>query len=88
MRRYPHRPVPEPLDTNSVPVVLTGIALWVVAGLILLLRHAQFARAGHGWWLWTCVAGIVIGFALIGYEVHRRARRRSAEKPAEPASAR
>ncbi|HEY3501217.1 MAG TPA: DUF2530 domain-containing protein [Actinocatenispora sp.] len=77
MRRYPHRPVPEPLDTNSVPVVLSGIGLWLVAGIVLVTRHARLTHSGHGWWLWTCVAGILIGCALIGYEVHRRSRRRA-----------
>lgn len=73
--RYPRRPAPEPLDTNATPVVLIGTALWVVAGLLLLSRYHRFVHAGHGWLLWTCLAGFVVGAALYGYEHHRRRRR-------------
>jgi O-antigen/teichoic acid export membrane protein len=62
--------VPEPLDTNSVPVVLTGIAVWVLAGLVLLVVRPD----GHGWWLWTCLAGALCGVALLAYERWRRSR--------------
>ena len=62
--------MPEPLDTNAVPVVLTGMAIWVLAGVVLLVvRPAQ-----HVWWLWTCLAGVLCGVALLAYERWRRSR--------------
>ncbi len=88
MPRYPHRPVPEPLDTNAVPVVLTGMGLWALAGLAALVRYGHLTHAGRGWWLWTCMAGFVAGALLVGYELWRRARHRAGKveaRPGEPA---
>lgn len=73
MPRY-RRPVPEPLDTNAVPVVLLGMALWAAAGLVMLLDHRALARAGDTWWLWSCLAGVVVGGALLLFERWRRRR--------------
>jgi hypothetical protein len=77
--RYPKRPVPAPLETNATPVVLVGIVLWVVAGLVLLV-------VGHvpGWWLLTCLAGVVVGGATLGYETWRRRRRRAPASDPRP----
>lgn len=62
--------MPEPLDTNAVPVVLIGMVLWVVAGLVLVVARPS----DHGWWLWTCLAGVLSGVALLWYERWRRSR--------------
>ncbi|BCJ26279.1 DUF2530 domain-containing protein [Actinocatenispora sera] len=87
MRRYPPRPVPEPLDTNAVPVVLIGMALWLAAGLVLVFLRAALGHAHHGWWLWTCVAGLIIGIVLLGYEWHRRWRRAVAARSTDDTTA-
>lgn len=84
---YPRRPVPEPLDTNAVPVMLTGIGLWAVAGLVMLAWYGHLVHTGNTWWLWTCVAGVLSGAALLGYELWRRARHRAGKvepRPGEP----
>jgi len=75
MARRPTRPTPEPLDVDAVSVVTAGTALWGVVALVL----ATFGRGwleDHDdvWWIWTCVAGFVLG--LVGIAFVRRRRNR------------
>jgi len=62
-----------------VPFAITGIAAWAVLGLALLPFHGWLARHGHTNWLWTCLAGFLLGFAglavMIVHDRHRRVRR-------------
>lgn len=78
MHRYPRRPPPEPLTTNAVPAVLVGMGLWLVAGVVLFLAGDRWLGIGRDRWLWTCLAGLVVGGAVLGYEIHRRRRARAA----------
>jgi hypothetical protein len=43
-------------------VVLAGIAVWVVALVVVLLLGDRLDRV----WTWTCVAGIVLPFGGLG----------------------
>jgi hypothetical protein len=75
MARRPTRPTPEPLDVDAVSVVTAGTALWGVVALVL----ATFGRGwleDHDdlWWVWTCVAGFVLGLAGIAFVRRRRSR--------------
>src|SRR5690348_16068386 len=68
-----------PLDPPMVPFALGGMALWLVAGLILLpFRHTLSAH-GHTDWLWICLAAFLLGFPcwyVVGrHDRHRRERR-------------
>ena len=64
-------------------LTLIGTALWFVAFLVLLPMRGRLADAGHEIWLWTCLAGWVLG--LIGLPLAMRARsaarRRAAARP-------
>jgi hypothetical protein len=82
----PSTPPPEPprlarppaVQLNAGRVVLTGTALWFAAFLVLLPCWAWLGRHDHRDWLWTCLAGGVLGLA--GYALmarHRRAGRTS-----------
>jgi predicted membrane metal-binding protein len=75
--RYPQRPVPPPLETNATPVVLIGIAVWATAGVVLLLARHHVPT----WWLWTCLAGLLIGGVILAYETWRRHRRTATPEP-------
>jgi hypothetical protein len=67
------REPPPPLDPPMVPFALTGTAAWVVLGLIGLA-----AGAADGL-LWTALAGVLVGLALLGLMVvHDRGRNRRA----------
>ncbi len=69
LRDSERRPDPEPVKTNARTAVLTGLVLWIVALVLAALV------AGQGLVLWTCLAGIVIGAALLTYVEARRRRR-------------
>jgi hypothetical protein len=62
-----------------VPFAVVGIAVWAVLGLALLPFHGWLSRHGHTNWLWTCLAGFLLGFVglavMIRHDRHRRARR-------------
>lgn len=65
----------EPLDVTGLRTVLVGILLWVLGFVVLLVFfRAQLERDGHLWWLWTCVAGVVLGLAG-GEHLRRRHQR-------------
>ena len=60
-----------PVDVPTGRIVLIGIALWVLALVVVLLVPA-FHEGGRSWWPWTCVTGIVLGG--LGYGYLRRGR--------------
>jgi hypothetical protein len=74
MARRAYRPAPEPLDIDAVRVVTTGTALWALTGLGLLAFRARLAEHNHNWWLWTCLAGTLLGLAGLAYCRRRRSR--------------
>ena len=72
-----HRPEtkrasPPALEADTPRLVIVGTAVWVVALVVGLVTD----RGGD--WVWTCVAGIVLG--VLGYVVARRAARRTARR--------
>lgn len=67
-----------PLDEDGLSAALVGTAGFAVATLVLWLRRGHLAAAGHGWWPWTGVAGLVLGLALCAWCTWRQRRRRVA----------
>ena len=65
------KPDPPVAKTDDRKAVLVGIALWTVALIVLLIFINPLIEAGLTWWLWTCVAGLVLGLAGL-YYTHRR----------------
>ena len=67
------RPRIEPLDPPMVPFVLTGMGVFAVATVILLLAPAPAE------WRWTAVAGFVWGIPgllmMLRHDADRRRRR-------------
>jgi multidrug transporter EmrE-like cation transporter len=56
---------PPPLQVDTARVVLAGIALWVVALVVVLFLGDRVDRV----WTWTCVAAI--GLAVLGLGIMR-----------------
>jgi hypothetical protein len=68
---------PKPLDPPMVPFALAGIALWIVAALIMLPFRDKLADAGRGDWFTIAIAGALWGIpGLLTMVVHDRNRKR------------
>jgi hypothetical protein len=63
-----------PLDVDAVRTVQIGTGLWAVALVATLVARDTLADQGRTWWIWTCVAGVVLG--IMGLVVTTRRRRR------------
>ena len=62
-----------------VPVVLTGMAVWLVLALLCLIFKDTLDAQGRGQWLSICVAGFVVAIPGLGLMIvhdRNRARRR------------
>lgn len=76
----PTRPTPEPLDVDSTKVIVAGIVLWI-AGFVVLLFFSDQLVDGDDRWLWTCVAGGVLGLTGLALSLRQR-RSRETREPA------
>ena len=80
------RPAPPPLEANDELVTAIFTAAWAVALVVLLVLRNQIPSSER-WWIWTCVAGVVMGlFALWYVPRMKRARARSAARRAQAQS--
>ncbi|WP_432844286.1 DUF2530 domain-containing protein [Dactylosporangium sp. CA-092794] len=60
-----------------VPFAVAGIALWIIAALIMLPFRDELAAHGHGNWFGIAIAGMLWGIpGLLIMTVHDRNRRR------------
>ena len=70
-------PAPPPLEANDWLVTAVGTAGWAVALVVLLVLRSQIPPSER-WWIWTCVAGVVMGLFALWYVPRlKRARARS-----------
>lgn len=79
LRSADRRPDPPPLRTNDRAVILAGLAVWAVLLAAALALHSRLVADGRGWWMWTPVAGIVLGLYGLRY-----VRKRDARPAADP----
>jgi hypothetical protein len=59
---------------DAVRTVRIGTALWAVGLVATLVFRDSLDDNGRGWWLWTCVAGVLLGCAGIVITTRRRSR--------------
>ena len=73
-------PAPPPLEANDWLVTAVGTAGWAMALVVLLVLRSQIPPSER-WWIWTCVAGVVMGLFALWYVPRlKRARARSAAR--------
>lgn len=53
------------LAVNVRPVLLTGTSLFLLAFLVLLPFWSWLGEHGHRVWLWTALAGTVVGLLAL-----------------------
>jgi hypothetical protein len=59
----------EPMRINEAKVIWIGIGLWAAAFVVLLPFRKTLISDGHGWWLYTCLAGAglgMVGLPMVG----------------------
>jgi hypothetical protein len=81
LRSADRRPDPPPLRTNDRAAVLTGTVVWAVLLIPALLLRSRLESQGRGWWVWTPVAGVLLGCYGL-YYLRRRGAGRSRAEPA------
>jgi hypothetical protein len=59
---------------DAVRTVQVGTALWAVALVVTVLLRDQLTDDGREWWIWMCVAGLVLGLIGVVITTRRRAR--------------
>ncbi|HJQ41816.1 MAG TPA: DUF2530 domain-containing protein [Jatrophihabitantaceae bacterium] len=71
----PSSPLPQPpaVQMNTGRIIVVGTGIWFVGFLALLPFYGWLDRHDHRIWLWTCLAGWVLG--LIGFVIVGRHRR-------------
>ena len=68
------RTPPPPLEGNDRLIVAVMTAGWAVALVVVLIVRGSLP-AGEGWWVWTCVTGLVFGAFGMWYVPHLQRRR-------------
>jgi hypothetical protein len=61
---------PPAVQIDSRRIIAIGTAIYFVAFVVLLPFYSWLGRHDHRIWLWTCLAGTVLG--LLGYSIIRR----------------
>ncbi len=70
-------PLPPVRGAGLAHVVIPGMVLWLVAVIVLLLMIPTLREHDAMGWLWTAVAGFLLGFCGLGiYGWQRSAARR------------
>ncbi|MDT4962408.1 MAG: hypothetical protein QOF87_2055 [Pseudonocardiales bacterium] len=64
---------PPAVQINARRIVAIGTALFFLGFLVLLPFYGWLGRHDHRLWLWTCLAGALLG--VLGYSIMRRHRR-------------
>lgn len=73
LRDSERRPDPVPVATDDRKAIATGLVLWLVALVLVLLFAVPLAAAGDDWWLWTVLIGLGLGvIGLVYVSIKRR----------------
>jgi hypothetical protein len=67
--------------SETAPVAF-GTAVWALLVVIGLFTRPDLVDDGRGWWIWSAVAGVVLG--MFGYWYLRRRQARLLKNPRTP----
>ena len=65
-----------PVDVDGLAAVLVGLAVWLVALVLMLIFHERLADAGRSWWIVTDLIALGLGLFGLYYCLRRRSRLR------------
>ena len=68
----PELVTPPAVQINARRIVAAGTLLWFVAFVVLLPFWGWLGRHDHRIWLWTCLAGWLLG--IVGWLIMNRHR--------------
>jgi Protein of unknown function (DUF2530) len=69
----PELVTPPAVQINARRIVAAGTLLWFLAFVALLPFYGRLGDHHHRIWLWTCLAGWILG--LLGWAIMRRHRK-------------
>jgi hypothetical protein len=64
------------MQTNDRAVVWSGIAVWAALLIVAVVLRSRLEEQGRGWWVWTPVAAIALGF----YGLHHIRKRQGRDQ--------
>jgi hypothetical protein len=67
------REAPAPLEGNIRATVAGITVIWAVAFVAQLPWYGSYADDGRTEWIWTCLAGVGLGFLGLWYVARREA---------------
>ncbi|WP_403021207.1 DUF2530 domain-containing protein [Salinibacterium sp. GXW1014] len=68
------RPNPEPVETDDRKPLVVGLIAWVLGLIAVVAAPALFGVELPSMWLWSCIAGIVLGSLGLAYAQRRGPR--------------
>jgi uncharacterized protein DUF2530 len=68
----PELVTPPAVQINARRIVAYGTALWFIAFVVLVPFWGWLGRHDHRIWLWTCLAGWLLG--ILGWSIMTRHR--------------
>jgi hypothetical protein len=77
LRTEPRDELPQFSETAPIAI---GTAVWALLLVVGLVIRSDLENGGRGWWIWSALAGFILG--CFGYLLVRRRQRRPAPRPA------
>jgi len=79
------RPTPPAPRTDDRLAALAGTAVWALSLVVVLLDRDSLLADDRGWWVWCCVAGVVLGVVGLLHLQRREVAHRTAVRRARRA---
>ncbi|WP_299039733.1 DUF2530 domain-containing protein [uncultured Pseudokineococcus sp.] len=74
------RPTPPAPRTDDRLAALAGTLVWAVSLVVVLVERDSLVADDRGWWVWCCVAGVLLGLVGLVHLQRREIRYRTARR--------